>query len=259
MRIVVVGGSGLIGAKLVTTLRHRGQDVLAASPRSGVNTITCEGLAEAIAGAQVVVDVTDSPSFDDQAVMEFFRISSRNLLAAEEAAHVRHHVALSVVGADRLPESGYFRAKMTQEELIERSRIPHTILRATQVFEFMGRIAESSTDGHAVRVSRARIQPIASDEVAAALADVAVSAARNYMIEMAGPELFRLDEIIRRALAAGRDPREVVTDPCARYFGAKLNNDALTPDDGAIIGVTRFDEWVRRSIFEERERMAWRI
>lgn len=247
MRIVVIGGSGLVGAKLVSNLRHRGHDVLAASPRFGVNTVTGEGLAEAIAGAGVVVDVTNSPSFEDTAVLEFFRTSSRNLLAAEEAAHVKHHVALSVVGVDRLLESGYFRAKMAQEDLVSASPIPHTILRSTQFFEFLPRIAEPDVDGHTVRVSPAFVQPIASDEVAAALADIAMAAPRNEFIEAAGPELFRLEDIVRRVMEANQDPREVIADSRARYFGAELSDDALTPDAGAIIGVTRFDDWLRHS------------
>ena len=204
MRIVVIGGTGLVGAQLVNNLRHRGHDVLAASLRSGVNTITGEGLAEAIAGSRVVVDVTNSPSFEDTAVMEFFQTSSRNLLAAEKAAHVKHHVALSVVGTDRLLESAYFRAKMAQEDLIKASPIPHTILRSTQFYEFMDLIARSDADGDTVRASPAFVQPIASEEVAAALADIATAAPRNRMVEFAGPECFRLDEIVRRVKQATR-------------------------------------------------------
>lgn len=253
MRIVVIGGSGLVGAKLAANLRHRGHDVLAASPRSGVNTVTGEGLSQALAGADVVVDVSDSPSFEDAAALEFFQTSNRNLLAGEEAAHARHHVALSVVGTDRLLDSGYFRAKMEQEDMIRTSLIPHTILRSTQFFEFVPRIAPSDADRHAVRMSPAFVQPIASDEVAAALADLATAAARNSMIEAGGPELFRLDEIVRRAMAANRDLREVVTDPRARYFGAELSDESLTPDEGAIIGVTRFDEWLKYSSLSSRQ------
>lgn len=248
MNIVVIGGSGQVGAKVVSNLRNRGHEVLAASPRSGVNTFTGEGLAAAIAGSQVVVDVTNPRSFADTEAMEFFQTSCRNLLAAEEAAHVGHHVALSVVGTDRLLASGYFRAKMIQEEMIERSPIPHTLLRATQFFEFLYRIARANTDRLAIRLSPAWIQPIAAAEVAAALADLATAAPRNEMIEMGGPELFRLDEIVRHAIAATEDPREVITDRSARYFGAELNAGTLTPDEGAVIGVTRFGEWLQQSI-----------
>ena len=246
MKIVVIGGSGLIGWKLVGNLRHRDHQVLAASPDTGVNTITGEGLAEALAGAQVVVDVTNPPSFEDKEVMEFFQTSSRNLIAAAKPAHVRHHVALSVVGTDRLLDSAYFRGKMAQEELIKASPIPHTILRSTQFFELIGRIAQASADGQSLRVSSALIQPIAADEVTAALADFATSAPRNEIIEMAGPEQFHLDEIIRRVMQINQDTREVITDPHARYFGAELSNDTLTPDEEeAIIAVTTFDEWLK--------------
>lgn len=247
MRITVIGGSGLVGAKLVSTLRHRGHDVVAASRRSGVDTLTCNGLAEAVAGSSVIVDVTNSPSLDDEAAMAFFRASSRNLAAAAEAARVRHHIALSIVGTDRLLGSGYFRAKMAQEESIKASRIPHTILRSTQFFDFLPRIPEPDVDGRALRVSPAFVQPIAADEVAAALADLAAASPRNDMIEHAGPELFRLDALVRRLLEASHDLRKVVADPRARYFGAELTEDTLIPDEGAIIGVTRFDDWLRAS------------
>jgi uncharacterized protein YbjT (DUF2867 family) len=247
MRIVVVGGSGLVGRRLVSNLEHRGHDVLAASPRSGVDTLTETGLAGALAGASVVVDVTNSPSFEGTAVLDFFQTSSRNLLAAETAAHVKHHVVLSVVGTDRLLESDYFRAKMMQEELTRAAPIPHTILRSTQLFEFLPRIAQANATGHAVRVSPALVQPIASDEVAAALADLTAAAPRNGMIEHAGPGLFRLDEIVRRVFATQRDPRDVVTDRRARYFGAELSDDTLTPDEGAIIGVTTFEDWLKHA------------
>ena len=229
MKIVVIGGSGLIGTKLVNNLRQQGHEVVAASPSSGVNTLTGEGLAEALAGAQVVVDVANSPSFEDKAVLEFFETSGRNLLAAEAAAGVGHHVALSVVGTDRLLESGYFRAKMAQENLIKASTIPYTIVRATQFFEFVGGIAQSGTDGQTVRLSPALMQPIASDDVAAALADVAVGAPVNGTIELAGPEPIRLDELVRRFLSATQDPREVITDVHARYFGAELNDQSPHP------------------------------
>jgi uncharacterized protein YbjT (DUF2867 family) len=247
MRIVVVGGSGLVGAKLVSTLRHRGHDVLAASPHSGVNTITGEGLAEAMAGRHVVIDVINSPSFEDNYVMSFFRTSSRKLIAAAEAAHVKHLVVLSIVGTDRLLESGYFRAKMVQEDLARESSIPHTILRSTQFFEFMPTVLNSEKDEHAVRVSPALVQPIASAEVAAALADLATAPPRNGMIEFAGPECLRLDDAILRTMQVTRDSRALVADPQARYFGARLSEDTLTPDEGAIIGVGRFDDWLQRA------------
>lgn len=248
MKIVVIGGSGLIGTKLVSKLRQRGHEVLAASPNSGVNTLTGEGLAAALAGAQVVVDVANSPSFEDAAVLQFFETSGRNLLAAEATAGVRHHVALSVVGTDRLLDSGYFRAKMAQENLIKASPVPHTILRSTQFFEFMDRIAQSSADGQTVRVSPALVQPIVSDEVAAALADIAVAAPLNSTVEVAGPEQFHLDELVRRVMGANKDAREVITDAHARYFGAELNDQTLTPDDDALIGPTRFEDWLSYSM-----------
>ena len=248
MKIVVIGGSGLIGTKLVNRLRQNGHDVVAASPNSGVNTITGEGLAEALAGAQVVVDVANSPSFEDRAALEFFETSGRNLLAAEAAAGVGHHVALSVVGTDRLLENGYFRAKMAQEELIKASKIPYTILRSTQFFEFVSGIAQSGTVGQTVHLSPALVQPIASDDVAAALADVTVGAPVNGTVEVAGPERVRLDELVGRFLRATQDPREVVTDVHARYFGTELNDQSLTPGDNPRIGSTRFEDWLSHSI-----------
>jgi uncharacterized protein YbjT (DUF2867 family) len=248
MRIVVFGGSGLVGAKFVNALRQRGHDVVCASRRSGVNAVTGEGLSNAMAGAKVVIDVTNSPSFADQAAMDFFSTASRNLLAAGNEAHVKHHVTLSIVGTERLLASGYFRAKMAQEELIGNSPIPHTILRSTQFFDFLPRIAEPDEHRNAVRVSSAWIQPLAADEVAAALADITTAPPRNGMIEHAGPERFRLDDIVRRLMEATHDPREVISDPLARYFGAQLGDDSLTPDEGAIIGVTRFDQWLKRFI-----------
>lgn len=243
MKIVVIGGSGLIGSKLVDKLSKLGHEVIAASPNSGVNTITGEGLSEALAGAQVVVDVANSPSFEDAAVLEFFKTSTRNLLAAEAKAGVKHHVALSVVGTDRLQESGYFRAKLAQEDLIKASSAPYSILRSTQFFEFVGRIAQASADGKSARVAAAMIQPILSDDVVAALADVTVGPPLNGIVEVAGPDQFHLDALVRRALKAGGDTREVITDADARYFGAKLNDRTLTPDAGARIGVVRFEEW----------------
>jgi uncharacterized protein YbjT (DUF2867 family) len=247
MRIVVMGGSGLVGAKLVDTLRHRGHDVLAASPRSGVNTITGKGLAEALAGCHVVIDVINSPSFEDNYVVSFFETSCRHLLAAAKDARVKHHVVLSIVGTDRLLESAYFRAKMRQEELTKQSLIPHTILRSTQFFEFMPRVLQSETDERSVRVSPALVQPIASAEVAAALADLATAPPRNGMIEFAGPECFRLHDAVQRVMHATRDSRALVTDPQARYFGAMLSEDTLTPDEGAIIGVGRFEDWLKQT------------
>ena len=248
MKIVVIGGSGLIGTKLVNNLRQHGHEVVAASPSSGVNILTGEGLAEALTGAQVVVDVANSPSFEDQAVLEFFKTSGRNLLAAEAAAGVGHHVALSVVGTDRLLASGYFRAKMAQENLIKASKIPYTILRSTQFFEFVSGIAQSATDGQTVRLSPALVQPVVSDDVAAAVADVALGAPVNGTVELAGPEPIRLDELVRRFLSANRDARKVTTDVHARYFGAELNDQSLIPGDNPRIGPTRFEDWLSHSL-----------
>src|SRR5262245_53428027 len=231
MKIVVIGGSGLIGKKLVTNLRRHAHEVVAASPSSGVNTITGEGLERAIAGARVVVDVANAPSWEDGAVMAFFETSGRNLLAAEAAAGVGHHVALSVVGTDRLLASGYFRAKMAQEKLIKASPIPYTIVRATQFFEFVGAIAQLATDGQTIRLPPAMMQPIASDDLAAALADVAVAAPLNGTIDLAGPDRIRMDELVRRLLTASRDTREVITDPKALYYGIPVNDQSLTPGD----------------------------
>ena len=248
MKIVVIGGSGLIGKKLVKLLGERGHEVVAASPSTGVNAVTGEGLAEALTGARVVVDVANAPSWEDKAVLEFFETSGRNLLAAEAAAGVTHHVALSVVGTERLLESGYFRAKMAQERLIKASRIPYTIVRATQFFEFVGGIAQFSTEGQTVRLPPALMQPIASDDVAAILADVATGEPLNGMVEMAGPEPIRMDELVRRYLTATRDARTVATDPNARYFGIEVNDQSLTPGDNPRIGPTRFEEWLSRSV-----------
>jgi len=248
MKIVVIGGSGLIGSKLVNKLRQLGHEVVAASPSSGVNSITGEGLSEALAGAQAVVDVTNSPSWEDKAVLEFFETSTRNLLAAEVAAGVSHHVALSVVGTDRLLQSGFFRAKMAQEDLIKASKVPYTIVRATQFFEFVNGIAQSATDGQTVRLSPALVQPIVSDDVADALAEVTLGAPVNGTIEIAGPERLRLDELVRRFLSAKQDARQVVADVHARYFGLELNDQSLTPGDNPRIGPTRFEDWLSRSI-----------
>jgi uncharacterized protein YbjT (DUF2867 family) len=247
MKIVVIGGTGLIGTKLVKLLRERGDEALPASPSSGVNSVTGEGLAEALAGAQVVVDVTNSPSWEDKAVLEFFVKSTRNVLAAEAAAGVGHHVALSVVGTERLLQSGFFRAKIEQERLIKASKIPYTIVRSTQFFEFVDGIAQSATDGQTVRLSPAHIQPIVSDDVAAALAEVTLQPPVNGMIEIAGPERLGIDELVRRFLRAKQDARQVVTDVHARYFGIDVNDRSLTPGDNPRLGPTRFDDWLSRS------------
>lgn len=247
MKIVVIGGSGLIGANLVNRLRQRGHAVLAASPRTGVNTLTGEGLAEALIGAQVVVDVANSPSFEDRAVMEFFETSCRRLLAAEDAAEVEHHLALSVVGSDRLPGSGYLRAKLTQERLIKASGVPYTILRATQFFEFIGGIIEAGADGDVIRLSPALLQPIAADDVAAALADLAVGPPLNDTLEVAGPESLPLDELAREAMAAKGDGRQVVADVHARYFGAELDDGSLTPGKHTRLGPTYFQDWLEHA------------
>jgi uncharacterized protein YbjT (DUF2867 family) len=247
MKIVVIGGSGLIGTKVVSRLRQKGHDVVAASPNSGVNTITGEGLAEALTGAQVVVDVANSPSFEDRAVLQFFETSGRNLLAAEAGAGVKHHVALSVVGSDRLPDSGYLRAKMAQESLIKASKIPYTIVRSTQFFEFVSGIAQSATIGQTVRLSPALLQPIGSDDVADAVADATLGAPVNGMIEIAGPERIPLDELARRFLRATKDARQVVADAHARYFGAELDDRSLTPGDNPRLGSTRYEDWLGRA------------
>lgn len=247
MRIVVIGGSGLIGSKLVTMLSEQGHEAVAASPKSGVNTLTGEGLAEVLEGASVVVDVSNSPSFEDAAVMEFFTTSTRNLLSFEVAAGVGHHVALSVVGTERLSASGYFRAKMAQEKLIEASSIPFSIVHATQFFEFVTSIADAATDGNAVRLAPVLIQPMAADDVAGAVARITMGTPVNGTVEVAGPEQFRLDELVRQGLSAGDDPREVVADPQARYYGAELSQRTLVPGDDARLGETRFEDWLSRS------------
>ncbi|MCG5481358.1 MAG: SDR family oxidoreductase [Ensifer alkalisoli] len=244
MKIVVIGGTGLIGSKLVKNLREHGHDVLAAAPNTGVNTITREGLAEAIDQAEIVVDVANAPVWDDKAVLEFFETSGRNLLAAEAAAGVRHHVALSIVGSERLPDNGYFRAKVAQENLIKASGIAYTILRATQFFEFVGGIAQAGTVGDEIRLSPALFQPIASDDVVAALADVALARPVNGTVEVAGPEAVPLDEVVRRYLRATDDKRRVVPDVHARYFGSVLDDQSLTPRGNARIGAIRFEDWL---------------
>jgi uncharacterized protein YbjT (DUF2867 family) len=246
MKIVVIGGTGLIGSNIVNRLRLHGHETVAASPRTGVNTLTRQGLAEALAGAQVVVDVSNSPSFEERAVLEFFETSTRNLLAAEAAAGVEHHVALSIVGTDRLPDNGYFRAKLAQENLIKASTIPFTILRATQFFEFIGGIVDSSADGGTIRLSPALIQPIAADDVSAVLADLSVRSPVNGTVEVAGPDRFPLDELARKSLAAREDRREVIADVHARYFGSELDDRSLVAGDSARIGRTRFHNWLSR-------------
>jgi uncharacterized protein YbjT (DUF2867 family) len=247
MKIVVIGGTGLIGSKTVALLRHRGHEVLAASPNSGVNTITGAGVKEAVAGAHVVIDLANSPSFEDKAVLEFFETSGRNLLPAERAAGVRHHVALSIVGTDRSPDNGYFRAKVAQENLIEASGIPYTIIRSTQFMEFLRGIAASSTDGNKVRISPGLFQPIAADDVAANVADVALAAPRNGIVEIAGPERAPFNEFVARYLKGVGDPREVVRDPKARYYGSLVEEQSLVPLGEARLGRVGFDEWLRRS------------
>ena len=244
MKIAVIGGSGLIGSKLVNQLREHGHEVVAASPKSGVNTLTGEGVAEALKGAAVVVDVSNAPSWEDAAVMNFFETSTRNLLAQEAAAGVGHHVALSVVGSERLVESGYFRAKIAQENLIRGSSIPWSIVRATQFYEFVKGIADLSTDGDKIHLPPVLIQPMAADDVASAVGRVALGAPENGTVEVGGPEKFRLDELIRRGLAARNDPREVVADPQARYYGIKVEERTLVPEDDAKLGKIRFEDWL---------------
>jgi uncharacterized protein YbjT (DUF2867 family) len=246
MKIVVIGGTGLIGSKTVAILRNRGHEVVAASPNSGVNTITGAGLKAAVAGAQVVIDLANSPSFEDKAVLEFFETSGRNLLAAEETAGIRHHVALSIVGIDR-SDNGYFRAKVAQEKLIKTSSIPYTIIRSTQFLEFLRGIADSSANGNIVRISPGLFQPIAADDVAANVADVALATPRNGIIEIAGPERAPFNEIVARYLKAVGDPREVVSDPAARYFGGRVEERSLVPLGEARLGRIGFDEWFHRS------------
>ncbi|TDC52984.1 SDR family oxidoreductase [Jiangella ureilytica] len=244
MKIVVIGGTGLIGSAVVPLLRHHGHDAVAASRRTGVDTVSRAGLADALTGASVVIDVADSPSLEYDAAMHFFETSTRNLLAAEAAAEVRHHVALSVVGADRLPEIGYFRAKLVQENLVMTSPIPFTVVRATQFFEFLMRIADAATDGDAVRLAPVPVQPIAADDVVSVLARVAVGSPSNGVVEIAGPDRFRFDELMWDDLSARDDPRSVVTDERARHFGALLTERSLVPRDGAWLGRTRFADWL---------------
>jgi uncharacterized protein YbjT (DUF2867 family) len=247
MKVVVIGGSGLIGSKLVIKLREHGHEAIAAAPSSGVNTLTGEGLAEALQGAAVVVDVSNSPSFEDAAVLKFFETSTRNLLTYEAAAGVGHHVALSVVGTERLSESGYFRAKIAQEEMIKNSAIPYSIVHATQFFEFLKSLADISSDGDKVRLPPVLFQPMAADDVASAVARVAVGPPVNGTVEIGGPEQFRLDELVRRRLATLKDPREVIADPNARYSGATVSLRTLLPGNTARFGKTRFETWLTQS------------
>src|ERR1700752_3639735 len=248
MKIVVIGGTGLIGSRVVTQLREQGHEAVAASPQSGVNTITCEGLSEALNGASVVVDVTNSPSWEDDAVLKFFETSTRNQLTYEAVAGVKHHVALSVVGTERMLASGFFRAKMAQENLIKSSSIPYTIIRATQFFEFVKGIADFSTEGNKVRLPSALIQPMAADDVASAVGRIAVGQPVDSITEIGGPEKFRLDELAPQYLAACKDPREVVADPQARYYGVEVSERTLLPGDDARLGETRFKTWLTQSL-----------
>jgi len=248
MKIVVIGGTGLIGSKLVTTLRNHGHEAVPASPESGVDTLTGKGLSEALTGASVVVDVSNSPTFEDAAVLEFFTTSTRNLLAAEAIAGVGHHVALSIVGTERLSDSGYYRAKLAQEQLIKQSTVPYSVIHATQFFEFATGIADAATVANTVRLAPVVFQPMAADDVANAIAGVAVGSPVNGTIEIAGPQQFRLDELVRRTLDARHDPRVVVTDPHATYFGAELSERTLVPGNDARLGETRFEDWLNHSL-----------
>jgi uncharacterized protein YbjT (DUF2867 family) len=248
VKIVVVGGSGLIGSKVVAKLREDGHEAVVASPDSGVNTVTGDGLSEALEGAAVVIDVSNSPSFEDGAVLEFFETSTRNLLAAEAAAGVGHHVALSVVGNDRLPASGYLRAKAAQEKLITGSSMPYSIVRATQFFEFAKAIAQDASNGDTVSLPPVLFQPLAADDVASVVARTSVGTPLNGIVEVAGPEVFRFDEFIRRGLAARKDPRQVVSDPHARYFGTELDERSLLPGDKAQLGAMRFEDWLGATV-----------
>lgn len=256
MKIVVIGGTGLIGSKVVRQLRELGHEATPASPNSGVNTLTGEGLADALRGAPVAVDVTNAPSWEDAAVMNFFETSTRNILAAEAAAGVGHHVALSVVGSDRMLESGYFRAKIAQEKLIKASSIPYSIVRATQFFEFLNGIADFSTNGNEVRLPPVLFQPMSAEDVASAVARTALGAPANGTIEIGGPEKFRLDEFVRRGLAARNDPRNVIADPHARYYGIAVKERTLVPEDNATLGTIRFGDWLAQGNPKARSRSA---
>ena len=244
MKIVVVGGTGLIGSKVVQKLKQKGHEAIAAAPNTGVNTITGEGLADALTGAEVVVDVANSPSFEDQVAMNFFQTAGRNLASAEGAAGVKHHVALSVVGTERLQGSGYFRAKLAQEQIIKSSAIPYTIIHATQFFEFLRGIAQSAVDGDTVRLPHALFQPMAADDVATAVAEAALAAPVNGTVEVAGPDTFHMDEIVGRVLAYDKSPRKVVCDPEALYYSLKLTNQSLVPGPNPHLGSTKFDWWL---------------
>ncbi|HJY30488.1 MAG TPA: SDR family oxidoreductase [Pyrinomonadaceae bacterium] len=246
-KIVVIGGSGLIGSKVVAKLHEHGYEAVPASPASGVNTLTGEGLAEVLQGASVVVDVSNSPSFEDTAVMNFFTTSTGNLLRCEASAGVGHHVALSIVGSDHLPDSGYMRAKVAQEKFIKESSIPYSIVRATQFFEFWRGIADSATEGNMVRLPSVAFQPVAAEDVATAVSKVAIESPLNGTVELAGPEQFRFDEFIRRGLSARNDPRDVIADPHARYFGTELRECSLVPDNAALFGEIRFEDWLSQS------------
>lgn len=248
MKVVVIGGTGLIGSKLVALLRDKGNEAIAAAPNTGVNTITGEGLAEALTGADVVVDLSNSPSFEDGAVMEFFQASGRNLIAAEKAAGVKHHVVLSVVGTQRMVDSGYMRAKEAQENLVKTSGVPYSIMQSTQFFEFADRIVGGALEGDVYRLSPALIQPIVSDEVVAFLADIVLGAPLNATVEIGGPEAMPIDELARELLSAKQDPRRIVPDTHARYFGAELNDQSLIPGPNARLGTFTFAEWLRQSI-----------
>jgi uncharacterized protein YbjT (DUF2867 family) len=246
MKIVIIGGTGLIGSKLVTRLRGHGHTAVPASPDTGVNTLTGEGLARVLTGTNVVVDVSNSPSFEDAAVLKFFETSTGNLVAAEAAADVGHHVALSIVGCDRAPDSGYLRAKVAQEKLIRNSSIPYSIVRATQFFEFFKRIADEATVEKTVRIPPVLFQPMAADDVADAVCDVAMGPPLKGMVEIAGPQQFRFDEFIRLGLGARHDTREVIADPRAQYFGTELSERTLVPDTNARLGEIRFEDWLSR-------------
>jgi uncharacterized protein YbjT (DUF2867 family) len=251
MKIVVIGGTGLIGSKIVAALREQGHEAVPASPRLGINTLTGEGLAEALAGASVVVDVSNAPSFEDHAVLEFFQTSTRNLLAAEAAAGVGHHVALSIVGIDRSPDNGYFQAKLAQETLIASGPIPYSIVRATQFFEFIDGIADAATTGNDVHIAPVAFQPMAADDVARAVAGVAANAPLNGRVEIAGPDQFRFDEVIRRRLQARNDARQVIADPQAPYFGAVPREQSLVPLNGAQLGKIRFEDWLNQPAIQQ--------
>jgi uncharacterized protein YbjT (DUF2867 family) len=248
MKIVVIGGTGMIGSKVVANLTERGHEAVAAAPNTGVNTLTGDGLADAVRGADVVLDVSNAPSWEDQAVLDFFVTSTTNQLAAEEAAGVGHHVALSIVGAEREPDSGYLRAKVAQEKVIEESGRPYTILRSTQFFEFVRQVAEAAADGDTIRLTNAHLQPIAADDVAAFVTETALAPAANGVLEIGGPEAIPLDELARRALAHDGDPRTVVADPDARYYGAKVKEGSLTPGPDARLGSIHFDDWLTHSV-----------